>query len=97
MPLYTKNDIGLKQPLSLDQYKPSLGESMSAAWDAAMSMNPVQSMENLTLTAINGGDFADMSESDIIDFARDEIANATPGMSLEAQKQRIADNGLEGR
>ncbi len=42
MALFTNLDLGVVKPLDLKDYKPTIGESMSIAWDAAMEQNPMQ-------------------------------------------------------
>lgn len=95
MTLYTENNWGIAQPLTIEGYKPATMDVLASEWETSKAMNPLQAMRNL-----NPGqeveDFSDMTAEEIADYAREERA-PNPVMPMEQQEQRIREAGLEGQ
>lgn len=99
MTIYARVDLS-GDPLSLDDYTPSLGESVGAAWDEAWATNPTTSLQNMAEmnSATEGLQLVDEVElPDGTQITFDESVRARPvSLAIEDQAQRIKDAGLEG-
>lgn len=99
MTIYARVDLS-GGPLSLDDYTPSLGESVGAAWDEAWATNPTTSLQNMAEmnSATEGLQLVDEVElPDGTQITFDESVRARPvSLAIEDQAQRIKDAGLEG-
>ncbi len=105
MALYAKLDYGPETP-SWDEYAPNLPESLGAAWEDALSSNPLASLGRagdvaLAAQGLNRDDaaeFAEQAESgDLRGLHPDALRPEPARLSLEDQRRRIRDAGLEGR
>lgn len=103
MALFTNLDLGVVKPLDLKDYKPSIGESMSIAWDEAMEQNPMQILaRRQEMTGWEDGlDLSDamtgMDPTTDIDFEDFRLGREVHALPLEEQARQIRDAGLEGQ
>ncbi len=103
MALFTNLDLGVVKPLDLKDYKPTIGESMSIAWDAAMEQNPMQILARRQEMAgwEDGLDLSDamtgMDPTTDIDFEDFRLGREVHALPLEEQARQIRDAGLEGQ
>lgn len=103
MALFTNLDLGVVKPLDLKDYKPTIGESMSIAWDAAMEQNPMQILARRQEMAgwEDGLELFDsrtgLDPTVDIDFEDFRLGREVHALPLEEQARQIKDAGLEGQ
>ena len=103
MALFTNLDLGVVKPLDLKDYKPSIGESMSIAWDEAMEQNPMQILARRQEMAgwEDGLELFDsrtgLDPTVDIDFEDFRLGREVHALPLEEQARQIKDAGLEGQ
>ena len=97
MALFTNLDLGVVKPLDLKDYKPTIGESMSIAWDAAMEQNPMQILARRQEMA-GWEDGLELFDPTVdIDFEDFRLGREVHALPLEEQARQIKDAGLEGQ
>lgn len=101
MPIYTDMGLTPASPLDIDDYSPTFGEYMKAAWDDTVNDNPGTVVPNMAQAseARYGFDLIDAAESGGLVSGLDAFRDIEPlpAMSMDDQKSYIKNEGLEGK
>lgn len=101
MPIYTDMGLAPASPLDIDDYSPTFGEYMKAAWGDTVNDNPGTVVSNMAQAseARYGFDLIAAAESGGLVSGLDEFRDIEPlpAMSMDDQKSYIKNEGLEGK
>lgn len=101
MPMYWNPDLGVKKPLTMDDYEASLGDSMDIGFRTAYDLNPAQILKrNQAMSGWESGiDLLDATQELDPTLSLDEYQSqiARPVVPVEEQERQIKDAGLEGQ